>query len=205
MTTVFLGIPFITFALYVNPILRLFNVLFQGLQSVLAAVSAFMARIAVYTRIVLSVLAKVLVPLFKNVGTLTQLIGLCFSLSVKAILRWRRIYHWIKDYRMAKKEAKSEGRKWRKRQYFVRKILEWWQRVVQSLKKKEGEGDEEEQRDPHVETEGSNSHDSDGSLNPEDERRVEEVSEDVIELPRPNIETDVNREVKGETKPRIIE
>jgi hypothetical protein len=209
--TVFLAIPFITFALYVNPILRLFNVLFEALQSAFTAVSGFMARIAVYMRIVLKILARAVVLLFKivlffkNIGLLTQLAKLCFCLSVLMVRKWRTVYHWIKDYRMAKKEAKSEGRKWRRRQYFVRKLLERWQRMGKPSNKTKGEGDEEEQRDRDVETEGSSNHATEGSLNREDEHRVEEASEDTIESPRSNIETDVNREVKGETnEPRII-
>lgn len=200
--TVATAIPFITFALYVNPILRLLNLLFKGLQKVIAAMSMFMAKVALCTRITFTVLAKVIRPLCKNIGFLAQLARLCFSLSVKVLVRWRPIYRWIKDFRKTNKEAKKKDPTWKKRQYVTRKFLEWWQQVIQTLKERKGEGDEEEQRGRSVERGGSDGHGSDGSLNREDELRVEEVLENGGESPRPKIETNVGGKVEGETEPK---
>lgn len=144
-----MAIPFIIFALYVNPILRILKACLHVLWT-----ASRVSYSAVTFLFVISIWAlKMLRVIFKNFGFFIQVLwGFLRYLG----RNWHRLYVWLKALQSARSKAKAEGIEWKKRHFVVGHFLDKRQKSRNDVEQQqieeqssatqsdEGEGDRED-------------------------------------------------------------
>jgi len=140
--TVAVSIPFIIFALYVNPILKIAN----GIRRPVVRAWRLLNKAGRYGALISMGLAKGLQLVGGYVVALVRLRYLwsCIKWVAMAIwrLKWSRVYGWVKRMNEAELQAAKDGVEWRKRHYVLRWLF--GKRDSEKKSRGEGEGDVEE-------------------------------------------------------------
>ncbi|RDW72868.1 hypothetical protein BP6252_06775 [Coleophoma cylindrospora] len=158
-TTIAVAVPFIIFALYVNPILRSLKLLLRALERLYQELT----RLAHHIFTFLKILARFLSIVIKSPPL--KLFTVCFKCVVVFLkflwalfIRRQWVLEEIRKYKRAKTETLSKKMEWRKRRYVIHRWVAWRRR-------------EKEKNEEEPETLG----DSGG--------RLEEVDDSQIETP----------------------
>lgn len=147
IVTFALATPFIIFAIYVNPILRVAN----RVKELLSKAWWFMVRIWNFLAAFGLILMRV-GHMLKRSGlylfSKRRVVGRFIANIAKLLYRFvggvhlKGMYRWFKGMRQTRKDTLGAGLEWRKRQYVVHWLLGLWRRAIN---RKEKASDVEEQ------------------------------------------------------------
>ncbi|RDW87897.1 hypothetical protein BP5796_03591 [Coleophoma crateriformis] len=128
-TTIAMAVPFIIFALYVNPILRSLKLLLRALERLYLELNRLAHHIFTFLKVsagILSLVAK---------SPPLKLFKVCFKCVVVFLkclwalfIRRQWVLEEIREYKRAKTESLSKKMEWRKRRYVIHRWVAWRRR-----------------------------------------------------------------------------
>ena len=143
IVTVAVAIPFIIFALFVNPIMSIAKLIVKPF--VMASIFVYTA--APYVFLILACLATFFWWLLRHIKSIVSSLWYTSIVVLRMLLDWRSIYLWVKNIREAKRKARENSMDFRTRHYITGIFLRKWHETVQSKREaREHERDVEEQR-----------------------------------------------------------
>ncbi|KAK0646953.1 hypothetical protein B0T16DRAFT_414501 [Cercophora newfieldiana] len=153
IVTAAMAAPFVIFAIYVNPILRVAN----SVKEPLARAWRRIVKAWGYAVVVGLALSFVVLFCFRQAKLIGALAWGCVKMGFALVrkIEWKAVYRWVKGMRQAKKEALEEGVEWSKRQYVVRWLLGRWQVMLGMRKTRETDVEDQRSRSSVSTADGS--------------------------------------------------